>query len=334
MLQFLRMSVLRRRTAFLFRYVLARGRAKSINELLPIIEQSFDSPWVAKVELNVRFWPGGETTLYRLWRLFRALPKSDFMHWDAPVTVSIFRKRRGKERQALCMSLYIHSDILYIAQLQGVPGTDLPKELRAWPKIFIEACKRFARQQGLREVRVPKASMLTSFRYPYGRAINEDLKKAVPRIRRNMELLYDSNALQLGLVPDGQWFKWQNAGSIHGYQPSMLQHAIRVAASLGLLAATTAILSQMHDSTATPQRLVFYYLFPLILIAVFYSARAAVLCAGVAILCADYFLQDPVFSFYTSEWDDLMLLAVLAAFAIKTTEYLLPPDNRNVASTL
>ena len=29
------------------------------------------------------------------------------MSWDAPVTISVFRKRKGKLRQALCMSLYI-----------------------------------------------------------------------------------------------------------------------------------------------------------------------------------------------------------------------------------
>jgi uncharacterized protein DUF4118 len=314
--------------------LLAKAQSKSIKELLPIIERSFDFPWVARVELNIRFWPGGETTLYRLWRSFRSLPRSDFMHWDAPVTVSIFRKRRGKERQALCMSLYIHSGILYVAQLQGVPGTDLPKELRAWPKIFIEACKQFARQQGLREVKVPKASTLISYRYPYGSAITEDLKKAVPRIRRNMELLYDSNALQIGLMPDGDWFTWRNARLIQSYQLSLSQHATRLAASLGLIVAATVVLFQVHDSEATPQRLVYFYLLPLVLVTVFYTAQAALLCAGVAILCAAYYLQDPVFSFYTSEWDDLIWFAVLAALAIKTTEHLLPPGNRNMASSL
>jgi Domain of unknown function (DUF4118) len=255
------------------------------------------------------------------------------MHWDAPVTVSIFRKRRGKERQALCMSLYIHSGILYVAQLQGVPGTDLPKELRAWPKIFIEACKQFARQQGLREVKVPKASTLISYRYPYGRTITEDLKKAVPRIRRNMELLYDSNALQLSLVPDGDWFKWQNARS-RGDQLTVSQHSIRLAVSLGLIAATTVILFQVQVNEATPPRLVYFYLLPLIAIVVFYSARAALLCAGVAILCTDYFLEDPLLSFYTSEWDHLIWFAVLAAVLIRTTEYLRPAGNRNAMSSL
>jgi hypothetical protein len=321
--------------AFLFRYLLARAGSKSINRLLPIIEKSFDNPWVTKVELNVRFWPGGETKLRRLWRLINSLPRTDFMSWDAPVTVSVFRKRRGKDRPALCMSLYIHSGILYIAQLQGVAGTDLPMELRAWPKMFIEACKKFACQQGLREVRVPKASTLISFRYPYGRAPIEKHKKAVPRIRRNMELIYDGNALQLGLVPDGDWFKWQNARSIRGYQLSISQHATRIAASFGLMAATTAILFPMHTyaNEPAPHRLVYFYLLPVVLIAVLYTGPAAMLCAGVAILCADYFLTDPVFSFYTAEWDDLIWFAVLAAFAIKTTESLLPPSSRDTASS-
>ena len=50
-------------------------------------------------------------------------------------------------------------------------------------------------------------------------------------------------------------------------------------------------------------------------------------------MCADYFLTDPVFSFYTVEWDDLIWFAVLAAFAIKTTESLLPPSSRDTASS-
>ena len=28
--------------------------------------------------------------------------------------------------------------------------------------------------------------------------------------RRDMELLYDKNALELGFVPDGDWLKWTN----------------------------------------------------------------------------------------------------------------------------
>jgi Domain of unknown function (DUF4118) len=316
MLKFIRRHFGFGRMTFLFHYLLARAGAKSINKLLPIVERSFDHPWVTRVELKIRF-------------LLKSPRKKNLITWDEPVTVSIFRKRKGKERQALCMSLYIRSRVLYIMQLQGLRGTDVPSELRLWARMFIESCKKFACQEGLREVRVAKASTLHSFRFP-----GEDLKQTVPRIRRDMELIYDRNALEAGLVPDGNWFKWQNATSIQGYQPSILQHTIGVAACLGLMAATTAILSQVHGSAATPQRLVFCYLFPLVLITLFYSGRAAMFCAGIAILCADYFLEDPVFSFYTSEWGDFIWFAVLAALAIKTTEHLRPPGNRNAASTL
>ena len=200
-------------------------------------------------------------------------------------------------------------------------------------KIFIEACKKFACQQGLREVRVPKANTLVSFRYPYGRVLTEDRKKAVPRIRKIMELLYDNNALELGLVSDGDWFKWQNARPIRGYRLTMVQRATPVAVSLVVMAATTTFLFQVHDSQAAPQRLVYFYLLPLVLIAIFYSDRIAVICAGVALLCADYFLQDPVFSFYTSEYDDLIWFAALAAVEIPTTRKLFPRSSGDVASS-
>lgn len=324
-----------RRLAFLFHSLLAMARAKSIRKLLPIIEKSFDNPWVARVELGIRLSPGKETTPNRWWRLFKSPSNNNLMYWDAPVTVCVFRKRRGKVRPALCMSLYIRSAVLYVVQLQGVAGTDVPVELRPWAKMFIEACKKFACQQGLREVRVPKASTLVSFRFPFGRAatVTEDLKQARARIRRAMELLYDSNALQAGLVPDGDWFKWQNARSI--YQLSISQHATRVAASIGLMVATTAILFQLHaDDELAPQRLVYFYLLPVVVVAILYTPRAAMLCAGVAILCADYFLQDPVFSFYTTEWVDLIGFAVLAAFAIKTAGNLVSPGSRDTASSL
>ena len=185
-----------------------------IARMLPILEEAFDHPWVAQVELNFRFWPGNDPTLVRLWRLYKSLPTQS-MHWDAPVTVSIFRERKGKKRQALCMSLYVVKDVLYVAQIQGIPGTDAPKELRAWPKIFIEACRRFACQEGLREVRIPKAETLYAYRNPY--LAPDLLPKArihtLLRIRKNMRLLYDANALDLGFFPDGDWLRWESSNS-------------------------------------------------------------------------------------------------------------------------
>jgi|SRR5581483_10102830 len=304
-----------RRIKFLFWYLSALARSKEIKRLLPVIENSFAHPWTARVDLKIRFSPGEETRLCWLWRMFRGVPKSDLMHWDAPITVSIFRKRRGKERQALCMSLYVRAAVLNIAQLQGTLGTDVPEELRPWPKIFIEACKKFVFREGLRELRVPKAGALASYRYPYGRleTLTQDQQKAVPRIRRNMELLYDRNALDLGLVPNGDWFTWENAAATVNTRATALRRAFSIAVPPALIAVTTVVLSYMQTDV---RALIYFYLLPLALVAALYKIRTAIACSVVAVLCADYFLLDPIYSFYASDYGNLVWFAAAAALAI------------------
>lgn len=196
-----------RRTHFLVQYIFAKIQSRTIETLLPVVEDVFRHPWVVEVELRVRFCHGHD----RVWpwnRHLQSLP----MHWDAPITISVFRSKRGKRRQALCMSLYVIRDNFYIKQLQGVSQTTTPSELRAWPKMFIEACRMFARKKGFKSVRVPRADSLYSYHNPY---INTNLlpdarERAIKRIQRDMELLYDKNALELEFVPDGYWFKWIN----------------------------------------------------------------------------------------------------------------------------
>jgi hypothetical protein len=203
-------QVLRRRSQFFVRYLIAKVSSRTVANLLPIVERAFSHPWVASVELRIRWRPGNETELGRLWRLHKLLPGQS-MHWDAPITVSVFQVRRGKKRQALCMSLYLVGNRLHIAQIQGVSRTDVPKELRAWPKMFIEACRAFGVQENLREVSVAKAETLYSYRNPYLSVdlLPEARQNALRRIRRNMKLLYDTNALELGFVPDGDWYRWK-----------------------------------------------------------------------------------------------------------------------------
>jgi len=169
---------------------------------------------------------------------------------------------------------------------------------------------------------VPRAASLYTYHHPDIRPelLPDGRERALQRIRKNMELIYDKNALDLGLVPDGNWFKWQNASSIRDCQPTILRRAAPAAACVALTAATTAILFQMHDSQAAPQGLVYFYLIPLVLIAISSTARIAMLSAGIALLCADYFLQDPIYSFYTSEYDDLILFAALAGLGIKAVQ--------------
>lgn len=107
----------------------------------------------------------------------------------------------------------------------------------------------------------------------------------------------------------------------------MLQRTIAVTVSLALMAATTAILFYIHMTQTAPHRLVYFYLLPVILIAVLFSGRLALVCAAIAVLAADYFLQDPIYSFYNSnilEFGDSIWFAILAALSIKTTRMLLP----------
>jgi hypothetical protein len=35
-------------------------------------------------------------------------------------------------------------------------------------------------------------------------------ERTLQRIRKSMEMLYDANALELGFISDGRWFKWVN----------------------------------------------------------------------------------------------------------------------------
>jgi K+-sensing histidine kinase KdpD len=101
-----------------------------------------------------------------------------------------------------------------------------------------------------------------------------------------------------------------------------------IAVSLGLVAAVTAILWQVSLSTGGSHRLVYFYLFPVALIAALYNGRLAVLCTAIALVCADYFLQEPLYSLANDnslEYGDLIWFAVLAAAGIKFIRVLVRP---------
>jgi K+-sensing histidine kinase KdpD len=90
--------------------------------------------------------------------------------------------------------------------------------------------------------------------------------------------------------------------------------------SLGLILAITAILWHINSSAAGSRNLVYIYLFPVVLIAALYDGRLATLCAAVAIVCADLFLQKPLYSLANDnplEYGDLIFFALLAVTAIK-----------------
>src|SRR5215475_4561380 len=73
-------GILRRRMQFFVCYLWAKARSRTISKLLPIIEGHFKHPWVAGVELKIRFWPGSERSRARLWPWSKRPPGSS-MHW-------------------------------------------------------------------------------------------------------------------------------------------------------------------------------------------------------------------------------------------------------------
>ena len=93
-----------------------------------------------------------------------------------------------------------------------------------------------------------------------------------------------------------------------------------VAASFGLMSAVTALLWLVNQTAAGSHALVYIYLFPVALIAALYNGRVAVLSVAMALVCADYFLQEPLYSLANDnprEYGDLVCFALLAVTATK-----------------
>ena len=98
------------------------------------------------------------------------------------------------------------------------------------------------------------------------------------------------------------------------------QGAFPIAVSIGLILATTALLWLINSSAGGSHHLVYIYLFPVALIAAFYSGRLALLNTAIAMLCADYFLQKPLYVLGSDnplEYGDLFVFALLAVTTIK-----------------
>lgn len=113
----------------------------------------------------------------------------------------------------------------------------------------------------------------------------------------------------------------------------VLKDIFPIAVSLGLILSITAILWHINLSTAGSHHLVYYYLFPVALIAALYTGRLAVVCAAVALVCADYFLQEPLYSLANDnplEYGDLVWFALLALTAIKFIRVLVQPTQKTL----
>lgn len=184
-------------------YRLSLKHEQAIAKLLPIVERCFEHQWVASVELKLRPSPGHDTVLGK------KVPERP-MHLDAPVTVTILRKKKGRKRQALCMSFYVLGNTIYVVQLQGVRGQDLPAELRSWPALFVTSLQKLASNEKFKEIRIAKARTLGSYRYPdVKRTARETIEQTEARIRKNMQSRYDGTASTLGFIERRRWWVWR-----------------------------------------------------------------------------------------------------------------------------
>ena len=103
------------------------------------------------------------------------------------------------------------------------------------------------------------------------------------------------------------------------------------------MAAVTALLWQINQTAEGSRALVYIYLFPVALIAALYNGRLALFSTAMALVCADLFLQEPLFSFANDnprEYGDLVCFAVLAATAIKFIRILVRPRTSNFEAPL
>jgi K+-sensing histidine kinase KdpD len=115
-----------------------------------------------------------------------------------------------------------------------------------------------------------------------------------------------------------------------GSEIGLMRRITPVVLSLTLMAVSTAVLWRIKLA-GVDGHLIFFYLLPIALIAAFYRARVAMLCILIAMASADYFLQDPVYSFYNTnplEYGDMICFGLLAAMAVKCTRELVRPGRK------
>ena len=114
-----------------------------------------------------------------------------------------------------------------------------------------------------------------------------------------------------------------------------LKDALPIAVSVGLILVVTAILWRLNLTAAGSYHLVYIYLFPVALIAALYNGRLALLGTAIALICADYFLQKPLYVLGNDnplEYGDLFVFAILAFTTIKFVRILMRPRVNGVVA--
>jgi K+-sensing histidine kinase KdpD len=109
----------------------------------------------------------------------------------------------------------------------------------------------------------------------------------------------------------------------------MLMRAVPAAVSVTVVAVVTAILWYLRLTEVSPPNPVFFYVLPIIVIAIVYGSGPALLGVLAAFACADFFLYDPLYSFdivTRVEAGDLTCFSLLAVIGVKCATELFRPS--------
>jgi len=87
-------------------------------------------------------------------------------------------------------------------------------------------------------------------------------------------------------------------------------------AVFAVVSVVTAVLWFVRVSAVEPQHLVFFYLFPTVLVAAVYGSAPAVICAIAVACCAAFFLYQPLYSFYVDNPLDMGELGCFIGLAV------------------
>ena len=110
---------------------------------------------------------------------------------------------------------------------------------------------------------------------------------------------------------------------------SIMTRGLPVAISLTVVAVVTAILWYLRLNTLSPRDPVFFYVLPIIVVAIVFGRGPALLGVCAAFVCADYFLYEPLYSFDISsrvEFGDLACFSLLALIGVKCVSELFRPS--------
>ena len=109
---------------------------------------------------------------------------------------------------------------------------------------------------------------------------------------------------------------------------SIKARAVPAIVSLAVIFAVTAVLWSFKQTSVNLHDPVFFYVLPLIVLAIAYGSGPAFLGVFVAFFCADYFLYEPLYTFDIStrvELGDLGCFSLLALSGVKCASTLFRP---------